>query len=61
MGHLIENDSRMHKSLEEALRYKYIEYTIGLLYFPYVEEKKLSNLQILAKLQLLLNKENGSW
>lgn len=40
MGRLIENDSRMHKSLEEVLVYIYIEYTSGLLYFPYVEEKK---------------------
>ena len=61
MDHPIGNDNRMHKSLKEALLNKYIRYTSGLIYFPYVEERKLRNPEIWAKLQLLLSKENDSW
>jgi hypothetical protein len=61
MDHLIGNDNRMRRLLEEVLVYKYILYANVLLYFLYVEERKLRNQKILVKPQLLLSKENDSW
>ena len=60
MDHPIGNDNKMHKSLEEVLKYIYIWYTNELPYFLYGEERKLRNPQISEKRQLLLTKENNS-
>jgi hypothetical protein len=40
MDHPIENDNRMHRSLEGVLIYMYIRYTNELPDFLYGEERK---------------------